>query len=163
MLSKQLEEEIGALAGLPLSDLRQRWADHFGRPAPLSLRHEFLVRAVAYQIQVKALGGLASSYRRQLREIAAALKTGTADKVLKAPRLRPGTRLVRSHAGRVHSILVLEKGFEWEGREFRSLSAVAHAITGTKWNGHMFFGLKQMSEAKAASKGSPRKTEPPHG
>jgi hypothetical protein len=109
-----------------------------------------LIRAVAYQIQVRALGGLAAPYRKRLREIAAALKAGSADKLLKVPQLRPGTRLVRSHAGKVHSVLVLENGFEWEGREFRSLSSVATAITGTKWNGLAFFGLKQAAAAKTA-------------
>jgi hypothetical protein len=101
---RTLEEEIGGLADLSLADLRELWAKHFGRPAPPSLRREFLIRAVAYQIQVKALGGLAAPYRKRLREIAAALKTGSVDKLLKAPQLRPGTRLVRSHAGKVHAV-----------------------------------------------------------
>ncbi len=144
-LTKQsVEAEIAALPGLSLAALRERWSALYGNPAPRSLRRDLLVRAIAYQLQVKAYGGLSPVTKRVLREIAAA-REGRFDDAAIGPRVKPGTRLIRVWQGETHSVLVLEDGFEWKGARHRSLSVIAKAITGTNWNGWTFFGVKRSS------------------
>src|SRR4051812_48467469 len=108
MPTSKLEEEIGRLAALPLSDLRQLWEKHFGKAPPRALRQAFLVRAIAHQIQVERLGDLSPALRKRLKDIAAALSSGSAAEVFQSPRIKPGSRLVRSHGGRVFSVVVLD-------------------------------------------------------
>ena len=138
-----IEAEIDQLEKLDLATLRQRWRDICGRPAPVAFRRKFLIRALAYQMQVQAFGGLASATKRRLREIAEAVRDGNEASVLAAPRIKAGTRLYRSWKDKTHVVTVLTDGFEWQGTRHRSLSAIAKAITGTQWNGYAFFGLKR--------------------
>lgn len=98
-------------------------------------------RAIAHDIQERVHGGLAPNVARELDRIAKRLaRDGTcgADRTLK-----PGTRLVREWHGRTHHVLVLDQGFQFEDRAYRSLSQIAQAITGAKWSGPRFFGLNQ--------------------
>jgi hypothetical protein len=140
---EQVEAEIAGLPALSLEELRERWRVLYGNPAPRSLRRDLLMRAVAYQIQVKAIGGLSAATKRKLREIAAAAREGRFDASSVAPRVKPGTRLIRVWQGETHSVLVLEDGFEWKGTRYGSLSLIARTITGTNWNGWTFFGVKR--------------------
>jgi hypothetical protein len=141
----EVEAEIATLAGLSLAALRERWQALYGNPAPPSLRRDLLIRAIAYQLQVKAFGGLSPVTKRVLCEIAAAAREGRFDAAAIGPRVKPGTRLIRVWQGETHSVLVLEDGFEWKGARHRSLSVIAKAITGTNWNGWTFFGVKRSS------------------
>jgi hypothetical protein len=150
---EEVEKEVGALADLDLAAIRDRWQRLFGRPPPKSLRRAFLVRACAYQIQVKAFGGLSGATKRRLREVAEAARTGTMDQVLSAPRIKPGTHLLRAWQGETHTVIVLDDGFEWNGARHRSLSAIAKAITGTNWNGPAFFGLNRVPAANKNAAG----------
>jgi hypothetical protein len=102
-----------------------------------------LVRALAYQMQVKAFGGLSPATKRRLREIAEAVRDGNEEAVLGAPRIKAGTQLYRSWKGTTHVVTILADGYEWQSTRHRSLSAIAKAITGTQWNGYAFFGLKR--------------------
>lgn len=140
-----LETEIAQLPDLNLAELRERWLALYGRPAPKFFRRKLLVRAVAYQMQVKAYGGLSPATMRKLRQIAEAARNGREESVIGAlpPRLKLGTRLIRVWRDTSHSVTVVEGGFEWDGRRYGSLSAVAKAITGTSWNGYAFFGVKK--------------------
>src|SRR5215212_9133670 len=141
-----LRAEIEGLAGLSLERLRERWRELYGSKAPQGFRREMLVRALAYQIQVRAYGGLSAGARRRLREIAAAARDGSLDAIAAEPRIKPGTRLIRVWQDKTHSVLVLEDGgFEWNGARHRSLSTIAKSITGTSWNGWTFFGVKRGS------------------
>ncbi|XSG83595.1 MAG: DUF2924 domain-containing protein [Methyloligella sp. ZOD6] len=97
-----------------------------------------LIRAVAYGLQAEIYGGLDEKTKRLLRK---AYENGGKVKTPK-PRLSPGTKLLREWHGEMHEVLVLEKGFAWHGKIHNSLSAIARAITGTRWNGRAFFGLK---------------------
>lgn len=139
--SEQLEAEIARLGDLGLAELRARWKALYGRPAPKFFRRKFLVRAVAYQIQVHAYGGLSDATMRRLREIAAAARDGTFDAATAEPRIKPGTRLVRTWKNVTHEVTVLNDGFAWNGERHSSLSTIAKTITGTNWNGWKFFGL----------------------
>ena len=111
----------------------------FGRPAPKSLRRNFLARAVAYQMQVEAYGGLSAATKRRLREIATAVRNGDANAVPGSVRIKPGTQMIRQWQNTTHTVTALAEGFDWNGGTYKSLSAVANAITGANWNGFTLF------------------------
>jgi Protein of unknown function (DUF2924) len=149
-----LEAEIGHLPDLGLAELRARWKTLYGRPAPKFFRRKLLVRAVAYQMQVKAYGGLSEATKRRLREIAAAVRGGTFDAATIEPRIKPGTKLIRTWKKVTHEVMALDDGYAWNGARYSSLSTIAKTITGTSWNGWKFFGLKRAA---------PRDTHDAHG
>ena len=92
-------------------------------------------------MQVKAFGGLSETTKQQLRQIAEAARDGTFDPVDLEPRIRPGTKLVRTWKRATHEVMVLQDGFAWNGKRYTSLSTIAKTITGTSWNGWRFFGI----------------------
>ena len=132
-----VERELAALAGLDRTALLARWRRAFGRAAPPRLSRPLMEKAIAYDIQVKAFGGLSTRTMRALRAVA---KPGGGLTSNRPP--GSGTRLVREWNGALHEVEVLEDGYLWRGARHRSLSAIARAITGTKWSGPRFFGLK---------------------
>jgi hypothetical protein len=152
-----LEAEIRRLPDLGLDELRARWKTLFGQPAPKSLRRSFLARAVAYQMQVDAYGGLSETTKRRLRDIAAAVRRGDAGATGIGSQTRPGTQMIRQWKDKAHIITAVSDGFEWEGRVYKSLSAIAKAITGTNWNGFAFFGIKRAPLGNKNAAGSRRK------
>jgi hypothetical protein len=149
-----LETEIRRLPDLGLKELRDRWKALFGNPAPPSLRRRFLARAVAYQMQVEAFGGLSNSTKRRLREIVDALRRGNPDAAGVTRTIRPGTQMLRQWRDKTHVVTAISGGFEWNGQNFKSLSAVAKQITGTNWNGYAFFGIKRPSMTNKNAAGS---------
>jgi hypothetical protein len=151
-----LKAEIKRLADLDLAQLRSRWKALFGNPAPLSLRRKFLARAVAYQMQVEAYGGLSNSTKRRLREIAEAVRRGNPDAAGVARQIRPGTQMIRQWRDETHTVTAIADGFEWNGQRYKSLSAVAKEITGTNWNGYAFFGIKRAPTANKNAAGPHR-------
>ena len=148
----RVRDGIAALDGLDLGQLRALWQKLYRTAAPKGFRRELLIRACAYQIQAKAYGGLSPKTRRKLLKIAAQAEQGTFTTAGAPRRLRPGTRLVRAYDGKTHTVEVLTDGFAWNGQKFRSLSAIARAISGTNWNGHVFFGLTRPNKASPAAK-----------
>jgi hypothetical protein len=155
-----LEAEIGRLPDLGHAELRARWKFLFGRPAPKSLRRKFMARALAYQMQVAAYGGLSAATRRRLREIAMAVRNGDRDGILGGAQIKPGTQLIRQWQNTTHTVMVLDDGFALDGRIYKSLSAVAKTITGTNWNGYVFFGIKRAARGNKAAAGSKRDSRP---
>ena len=141
--SKRLsvEAEIARLRDLGAVELRKRWMQLYARPVPKYFRRELMVRAIAYQMQVKAFGGLSEATKQRLREIAEAARDGKFDEVDLEPRIRPGTKLVRTWKKATHEVMVLQDGFAWNGERYTSLSTIAKTITGTSWNGWRFFGI----------------------
>ena len=136
-----LEVEIVSLRTLDLDGLRARWHSLRGRPAPKHLPKHLLLRVLAYDLQAAVLGDLDFRTKQYLERLAA-----DPDKVVDLPTPvtngpRPGTILVREWAGRLCRVTVLEQGFAWNGKTYRSLSEVARTITGTRWNGRRFFGV----------------------
>ena len=91
---------------------------------------------------MKAFGGLSEATKQRLREIAAAARDGTFDAADLEPRIKPGTKLIRTWKKETHEVMALEDGFAWKGERYSSLSTIAKTITGTSWNGWKFFGLK---------------------
>ena len=151
-LDERVHDDVEALHAMGLVELRALWQRLYRTVAPKGFRRELLIRACAYQIQAKAYGGLSPKTRRKLLKIAAQAEEGTFTTAGAPRRLRPGTRLVRAHEGKTHVVEVLADGFAWNGQKFRSLSAIAKAITGTNWNGNVFFGLTQGNKASQAAK-----------
>ena len=134
---------LAALKVLPTAELKRQWRELFGKEPP-PFNRPYLQSRLAYRIQELAYGGLKPETRARLEALGEQLDGG--NPVLRRIRAdgRPiaGTRLVREHGGVEHTVTVLADGFEWEGRPYRSLSAIARAITGTRWNGWTFFGLR---------------------
>ena len=135
---------IAALAATPVAELKQQWRELFGKEPP-AFNRPYLVSRLTYRIQELAYGGLRPETRARLEALGEQLDGGNV--VLRRTRAdsRPltGTRLLREWHGVEHAITVLADGFDWEGRPYKSLSAIARAITGTRWNGWTFFGLRQ--------------------
>jgi hypothetical protein len=106
-----------------------------------------MLRALAYRIQEQALGGLDRTTHRRLDRATADLSAGR-PLAAPAPKIKPGTRLLREWQGAVHEVIVLERGVEYRDRTWPSLSAVAREITGTRWSGPRFFGLKEAASGR---------------
>ena len=136
--------QLAALRKMSVVELKQRWEALFGTPAPNNSRSYLEVR-LGNRIQELMLGGLSPDTRRVLDLLVKELEgKNTRKAIMTDPRKPvPGTRLLREWDGAEHSVTVLRDGFDWHGRKFKSLSAVARAITGTQWNGYRFFGLRE--------------------
>ncbi len=135
--------QVAALKATPTPDLKQRWRQLFAQePPPYNRR--FLESRLAYRIQELAYGGLKPETLKRLEALGEQLDGG--NPVIRRTRVddKPitGTRLIREWQGIEHCVSVLDEGYEYQGRPYRSLSAIARAITGTRWNGWVFFGLK---------------------
>jgi hypothetical protein len=141
-MSAELQQKLEELPRLDRKNLLGLWLELFGRPAHPRLRREILVPVLAYRMQEKAFGGLKPSTCKRLRRLAEEFATNTKPSAA-SPRLKPGTRIVREWQGQLHEVSVLDSGFEYQGNRFRSLSEIAGRITGTRWSGPLFFGLKK--------------------
>jgi len=130
--AERVTQEVRALEALDLHSLRDEWRKRYGEPPKMRSR-ELLARLLAWRIQADAFGGLDPATIRLLKS----------DRLPPPrPMFEPGERLIREWHGRRHEVDVLENGFRYNGAEYRSLSHVARAITGTRWNGLRFFGLR---------------------
>jgi len=142
---------IEDLPDMSPAQLRAAWRDQYRRPAP-DIGPDLLRRGLAWKIQARVNGGLTTSTRKAIEKAQAQLaRKGS---VASSPDfvIKPGTRLVREWHGKTHHVLVLDKGFEHEGRLYESLSQIAKAITGAHWSGPRFFGLsRRTSEVQRAS------------
>jgi Protein of unknown function (DUF2924) len=135
--------QLAALKAAPIGALKQKWRDLFeSEPPPYNRR--FLEHRLAYRIQELAYGGLKPETVRLLRDLAEELDGGDPKRRRQPAKDRPiaGTRLIREYQGVEHCVTVRDEDFEYQGRPYKSLSAIARAITGTRWNGLTFFGLK---------------------
>jgi hypothetical protein len=140
---------IAALKVLPINTLKQQWRDLFEtEPPPYNRR--FLEHRLAYRIQELAYGGLKPQTIERLRALAEDLDGGDPSRRRQPAKDRPiaGTRLIREFQGVEHCVTVRDDDFEYQGRPYKSLSAIARAITGTRWNGLIFFGLKNQRAAR---------------
>ena len=133
---------LAALKTMAVRELKEQWRELFGTEPP-PYNRPFLESRLAYRIQELAYGGLKPATLRRLEQMGEELDGGDVAKRRARHDTKPivGTRLVREWQGTEHVVTVLADGFEWQGRPYRSLSAIARAITGTRWNGPLFFGL----------------------
>ena len=151
---------VANLEGLDLNGLRRQWRAHLGGEPPTHPPRWLLMRVLAYRLQSDAFGGLDKSIQRILR-------SGKEDGVgapfdRREPQTREGVSLkvgallVREWKGQLERVMILEEGFAWNGQTFGSLSQIAKAMTGTDWNGHRFFGLRQ-GKTPQADQGADRR------
>ena len=137
-----LEAELETLPDLPRPELKARWQELYGTPCPPKMSRKLLRYAIAYRLQENAYGGLDKKTRRLLDKAAANLAAGK-PVVPNGPKVKPGTRLLREWHGTMHEVIVLENGVQFRDEIWPSLSAVAREITGARWSGPRFFGLKE--------------------
>ena len=150
---ESLAEEIAHLRDLDLKGLRSRWRSVTGREAAPHLPRHLLFAMIAYRIQADVMGDLDAETVRHLKKIGSAPSSVEAIPLTEAfdrrrRELLPGTVLKREWNGQNHRVTVVDSGFCWEGRSYDSLSKIAWAITGTKWNGPRFFGLRDKRPAE---------------
>lgn len=141
---------LAALPATSMADLQAMWRDLCGSEPP-RMNRKFIESRLAYRIQELSYGGLKAETKKRLAALAEELDGGSAANRSAAPEqnLLVGTRLLREWQGVEHTVTVLESGYEWQGRPYASLSSVARAITGTRWNGPLFFGLRSAKGARA--------------
>jgi hypothetical protein len=140
------EHKLASLTSMPPAQLRAMWRDVWSRPAP-DIGPDLLRRGIAWKLQARVHGDIPAHARREVSAVATRLRRG--DPVAQPrPSLRPGSRLVRDWQGRTHQVVVLEHGYEYESRHFRSLTQIARAITGTHQSGLLFFGIRRRQPLK---------------
>ena len=137
-----LDAQIQRLPSLRREELVPIWNDNFASPPPKTLRKELMVPLLSYRIQERAYGGLSLLARNRLKQIAARLPKGprTASHIV-AP--QEGTRILRQWHGETHEVRCTDDGLFYRGEKYSSLSMIAFVITGTKWSGPAFFGVKK--------------------
>jgi len=149
---KSLDVEIARLRGLDVVELRARWQNSFGQPPAPHLPRHLLFRVLAYRLQADQLGDLDGESRRLLDRTGSPEDAGqrAVDFGRRNAELRPGTVLGRAWYGHMQRVTVLTDGFSWNGKTYPSLSKAAFAITGTRWNGPKFFGLRANPSKRTA-------------
>jgi hypothetical protein len=141
---------LAALKAMSVNELKTEWQAMFDAPAPNNSR-TFLESRLAYRIQELTYGGPDKQTRRLLDLLADEVEGTLTRKTQIADPRNPvvGTKLIREWDGIAHTVTVLKEGFEWGGKRYKSLSAVARAVTGTRWNGYRFFGLRERKRGEA--------------
>jgi len=149
-----LDLKLDDLNRLSRAELRALWTQEFGDKAPATLGRDVLALAIAYGRQERLDGGLTKPVANELdRLLERVLREGGAKRraAPTTPLPRTGTVLVREWQGTTHQVTVVNDGFLWKGQTYRSLSSIAHAITGTKWNGPRFFGMREENGRKSVT------------
>jgi len=141
--SEALAQAIDELECLPKDLLGGRWREAFQTRVPSHASRTFLERSLAYRIQEQTLGGVPPRVKKRLASLRKKLERDPGFAPAPTPSFKPGTRLIRQWKGEVHEVEILETGFSWDGEHYSSLSRIARAITGTRWSGPVFFGLKK--------------------
>lgn len=144
-MGRKIESEIATLKDFDLRGLRQMWKARLGDSPPTCKSPEIVRRLVAYRLQVRAFGGLSPDTKTRLRKLTRAFERNPDHSLTRTLNLKPGTVLAREWKGTRHQVRVLDDGFEYAGERFASLSEVARKITGTRWSGPLFFGLKKVN------------------
>ena len=140
-----VKDELDRLATMPIALLRVRYREVFRTDPPKAFGPDLLRRSIAHRIQEKAYSGLCRSTRRLLDQMMNAYAAKPNGKIVLPRRIKPGSVLVREWKGRSYRVTVMADGFAYDGERFASLSEIASEITGTKWNGPRFFGLRSPS------------------
>lgn len=153
-MGDDIAQKLTELPKLSRKQLLDLWEELFERATPCGLRREFLIPFLAYRIQEKAYGGLKPSTRAELRRIARDFEQPKAEgKRPPPPRIKLGTKIVRSWRGAMHEVFVTDLGFEYQGTTYGSLSEIARKITGTRWSGPAFFALNKQGSKRGTADG----------
>jgi hypothetical protein len=145
-----LADQLAALATMSAAQLRQEWEWVHGEPAPPAFSRDLLARGIAWTLQEQVDGGLSAAAARKLANAARQIERWGRVSAA-AITLKPGSRLARDWHGRTHHVLVLDDGYSYRERHYRSLTAIAREITGVAWSGPRFFGLTGRRESADAA------------
>jgi len=140
-----------ALDAMDHAALRSEWRRLYRVDPPKRVSRDLLVLGIGWKIQERAYGGFSAATKRRLADLARTLERDGDVTRNRVARLRPGARLVREWRGESHTVIVREDGFEWRGRLWRSLSAIAREITGAQWSGPRFFGMTGKATVESAA------------
>ena len=140
-----LENRLTALPMVSKAGLHELWKQLFHSTPPSQLRRDLMIPILAHRIQEQAFGSLSVRTRERLRQLGRAFEKGGDKAMVGTPRIRPGTRLVRQWGDQVYLVNVQTDGYEYQGHRYQSLSKIARLITGTRWSGPLFFGIKRES------------------
>jgi hypothetical protein len=151
-----VEDELDRLATMPIAQLRVRYGQVFRSDPPKAFGPDLLRRSIAYRIQEKAYGGLSRPAQRLLDQMMKAFVVKPNGKIVLPRRIKPGSVLVREWKGKSHRVVVLADGFTYDGKSFANLSEIAGLITGTRWNGPRFFGLRSKTQENGETAASDR-------
>jgi hypothetical protein len=164
-----VEDELDRLATMPIVQLRARYREVFRGLPPKAFGPDLLRRSIAHRIQEKAYGGLSHQAQRLLDQMVKAYAAKPNGKIVLPRRIKPGSVLVREWKGKSHRVTVSAEGFVYDDKTYTNLSEIAVLITGTRWNGPRFFGLRTKlqedsetvpPDRSGASKGVLRTTKP---
>jgi hypothetical protein len=144
-LNSGMFDELTGLSALDRKELVEKWQLLYGTEPPAGVRNNFLMHGIAHRMQEKSFGGLKPATRRFL-EKAAHDNDESKQQLLPAVSIKPGTRLLREWHGVTYEVIILESSVMCNGKHYRSLSEVARAITGTRWSGPLFFGMKKKED-----------------
>jgi len=136
------EDMAGDLKELSLDKIRAQWAKAWEKAPHGTMGRTMMIKSLEFKRREQETGGLSSQHRARLDDMIKAYKRNP-ESFDKTTKLKPGTRLVRSWKGEKHHVTVTQRGFEYEGNTYTSLSHIANIITGSRWNGWLFFGLKK--------------------
>jgi hypothetical protein len=148
-----VEKELSALAKISRIGLQDRWQKLYGAEPPAHISRDLMVRTIAHRIQEREYGGLDKNTKRKLRSLALALDSEGERPLSPGLTLKPGAKLIREWHGRTYTVVALEKGFEFKGKRYRSLSRIAREITGARWSGLRFFGLTRDAKTTSQANG----------
>jgi hypothetical protein len=153
-----LPAELARIQALSTAELKAEWLRLHGFTLK-GARRDFLIRGIAYRLQEKIYGGLPTEVRRRLKRLAEQFAADPDFRPEPKRALKAGCRLLREWRGEMHEVVVLEKGFRYRDRQHQSLSEIARLITGTRWSGPVFFGIKKPERLKeeGADEGGQRK------
>jgi hypothetical protein len=141
-----VEAELDRLATMPIVQLRVRYREMFRGDPPKAFGPDLLRRSIAHRIQERAFGGLSRSAQRTLDQMMKAFGAKPNGKIVLPRRIKPGSVLVREWKGKSHRVMVLADGFAYDGATYSNLSEIAVLITGTRWSGPRFFGLRSKTQ-----------------
>jgi Protein of unknown function (DUF2924) len=144
-----VEAELERLPTMRIVDLRTRYLELFRDTPPKAFGPDLLRRSIAHRIQEQAYGGLSREHQRLLDQLVKTARAKPNGRLELPRRIKPGSELVRAWNRRTYRVVVVKGGFAYEGRTYKSLSEIASEITGTKWNGPRFFGLRRSSKMAA--------------
>jgi hypothetical protein len=143
--SEPIKIRLGSLPKLNRTELRLRWRDSYGTDPPEKISDLLMQQAIAHRLQLRHFGGLSFSTRRALKRVLVESGAPCLDSRSASNTIPPGTVLVRQWHGATHQVTATDKGVLYQGKLFRSLSEVARKITGSRWSGPLFFGLRTSS------------------
>ena len=138
-----INDQVEALQRAPPKDLQAQWTRVFGSAPPRWKHSDSFIRAIAHRLQEQALGGLKAATARRLTKLANSLADAPDALERVTYRVKPGTRFVREWGGDTHCVTAIDRGFTYLGKKYQSLSEIARAITGARWSGPRFFGLRK--------------------